>query len=92
MTVYIISEENHGQIGVAASYKAALQWLIASGWIDRYSDIWCPDENERWGGHRVSLDALYGEDWREVFLQFSKALLKRMGFHIHEEELIEEDE
>ena len=31
MKVFVISEENHGQIGIAVSRKAALQWLIASG-------------------------------------------------------------
>ena len=91
MKVYVIGEENHGQIGIAASRKAALQWLIAINWVGRYSEIWCPDENERWGGHYMTLDELYGENWKEKFLQFSGDLLENMGFHIHEEELIEED-
>ena len=91
MKVYTISEENHGQIGIAVSYKAALQWLVASDWVGRYSDIWCPDENERWGGYNMTLDVLYGENWKEKFLRFSDDLLKNMGFYIHEEELIEEE-
>lgn len=91
MKVYTICEDNHGQIGVAVSYKAAAQWLVASGWVDQYSDVWCPDENERWGGYNLTLDELYGDNWKEKFLQFSENLLKNMGFHIYEEELIEED-
>lgn len=91
MKVYTINEENHGQIGIAVSYKAALQWLIASDWVNQYNDIWCPDENERWGGHNMLLGDLCGEDWKEKFLQFPKVMLENMGFYIHEEELIEEE-
>lgn len=91
MKVYTIEEENHGQIGIAVSYKAALQWLIASDWVGQYSDVWCPNENERWGGHNTTLDELYGENWKEKFLQFSEILLENMGFYIHEEEVIEEE-
>lgn len=39
----------------------------------------------------MALNELYGENWKEKFLQFSADLLENMGFHIHEEELIEED-
>lgn len=91
MVVYTVSEENHGQIGVAVSRKAALQWLIATNWVNQYSSIWCPDETERWGGHNMMLDDLYGENWKEKFLQFSDELLENMGFYIHEEELIGEN-
>lgn len=91
MKVYTISEENHGQIGVAVSRKAALQWLIDIDWVGQYTYVWCPDENDRWGGHNIKLDDLYGEDWKEKFLQASDELLENMGFYIHEEELIGEN-
>lgn len=90
MVVYTISEENHGQVGIAVSRKAALQWLIDIDWVGQYTYVWCPDENERWGGHNIRLDDLYGEDWREKFLQSSNELLENMGFYIREEKLIEE--
>ena len=91
MKVYLIREDSHGLIGIAVSHKAAMQWLITSNWVGQYSDIWCPDENECWGGHNMTLDDLYGENWKEKFLQFSEILLENMGFYIHEEELIEEE-
>lgn len=91
MKVCTIGEENHGFIGVAASHKAALQWLVASDWVDKYSEIWCPDESKRWGGHNKMLSDLYGENWKEEFLQFSVDQLENMGFYIREEELIEEE-
>lgn len=92
MVVYTVSEENHGQIGVAVSRKAALQWLIATNWVNQYNEIWCPDETERWGGYNITLGDLYGENWKEKFLQFSDELLENMGFYIHEEELIGEED
>jgi hypothetical protein len=91
MKVYIVVEDSHGQIGVAASRKAAKQWLVSSNWVNQHSDIWCPDGNERWGGHYITLDDLYGENWKEKFLQSSDELLENMGFFINEEELIEEE-
>jgi hypothetical protein len=39
----------------------------------------------------MTLDDLYGENWKEKFLQFSEILLENMGFYIHEEEVIEEE-
>ena len=92
MHVYLIDEENHGQIGVAATRKAALQWLITSDWVGRHSEIWIPDENERWGGRDVKLDELYGENWEEKFLQFSDEQLENMGFYLHKEDVIEEED
>lgn len=91
MKVYVISEENHGQIGFATSRKAALQWLISSNWVGQHSDIWCPDENGRWGGHRMTLGELCGENWKEKFLYFSDELLENMDLYIREAELIGED-
>jgi hypothetical protein len=92
MKVYLIDEENHGQIGVAASYKAALQFLIASDWVRSRSEIWVSNENERWGGHEVPLVELYGENWKEKFLQFSDEQLENMGFYICEVDVFEEED
>lgn len=91
MKVYLISEDNHGQIGVAASRKAALQWVVASGWVTQRSEIWWPDESARWGGREVALEELYGENWKEKFMELSNEMLVNMGFYIYEEEVIEED-
>ena len=88
MKVYTISEDNHGQVGIAVSRKAALQWLINIDWVGQYTYIWCPDETT---GYNTTLNDLYGENWKEKFLQFSDERLENMGFYIHEEELIEED-
>mgnify|MGYP003291905732 FL=1 len=89
MVVYVVSEENHGDILYAASEDAAKRALVDTNWVGRYGDIWCPDENERWGGHNMTLDELYGENWKEEFLKFSHELLENMGFHIKEYEVCE---
>lgn len=47
MNIIIISEENHGDIGVATTMKAAFQFLIESSWLefdfelyDKTTDSW----------------------------------------------------
>jgi hypothetical protein len=35
---YVINEESHGAIGAAQSPKAAAEWLIATGWVEEYTD------------------------------------------------------
>lgn len=89
MVIYVVSEECHGEILYAASEDAAKRALIDTDWVSRYSDIWCPDDNEPWGGHNMTLDELYGENWKEKFLKFSHELLENMGFHIKEYEVCE---
>ena len=39
MEVIVIREECHGLIGVAATSRAAKQWLIREGWVDCYNEF-----------------------------------------------------
>ena len=86
MEIIIISEENHGFIGVATTDKAMKQWLIREGWVDQYSDIYNHDTS-KW----ESLEELYGENWKEVYMNFDKEDMENMGFYLHDDELIEEE-
>lgn len=86
MEIVVIVEENHGNIGVAENYKAAKQWLIRKGWVDQHSDIYNRDTSE-W----ESLIELYGENWKEVFMNFDKKDMENMGFYLEDGELIEEE-
>lgn len=86
MEVVVIYEDNHGFIGVAANYKAAKQWLIRKGWVDQHSDIYNHDAS-KW----ESLEELYGENWKEVYMNFDKEDMENMGFYLNDEELIEEE-
>ena len=82
MTVICIVEDNHGLIGIAANEKAAKQFLLDSEWVKAGTEIWCRDENERYGGHYVSLIDLYGENWEEKFFAMSEGQLEDMGFFL----------
>lgn len=87
MKIVIIVEENHGNIGVAENYKAAKQWLIREGWVDCYTEFWNFDTETG-----SSLKELYGENWKEVYMNFDKEDMEYIGFHLRDEELIEEVE
>ena len=34
-TIYIVSEDNHGDLAITLSYEAAINFLIGDGWIAR---------------------------------------------------------
>lgn len=56
--IFIIREESHGVIGSADSRHAAIEWLIAEGWLDAGTEIYLEDKDE-W----FTLEKVYGEDW-----------------------------
>lgn len=85
-TVILISEENHGTIGVATSPLAAKQWLLKNDWVYPGSEVWIPQTQEV-----VSLLELFGENWKETFLKFDDAEMEEMGFYFHRVELQEEE-
>lgn len=83
--VWVISEDNHGIIGVAASVLAGKQWLIDSAWVTIMSDVWIPQTHEA-----VTLGDLYGENWEKHFLSYDEEELEEMGFCFHKMELHKE--
>lgn len=34
-TIYIVSEDNHGDLAITLSYDAAINFLLSEGWIPR---------------------------------------------------------
>ena len=66
MNIILITEENHGTIGVAVSIKEAVKWLIESGWIWGTEDYDAKynKELEKW--EYTSPIERYGENWKEV--------------------------
>lgn len=89
MTIYIVSEDNHGEIIYAASESAAKRALIDTDWVGQYNDIWIENENEEDGGHYATLQELYGESWKEEFVKMDSDALEHMGFYINDYELYE---
>lgn len=55
--VIMISEENHGVIGVAVDEAAAIRFLIDEGWVD---DLW-DEEQQKYVFHETLFDR-YGVD------------------------------
>lgn len=92
MTIYVISEESHGFIGTATTFKAAKQFLLASDWINAGISIWVNDRLNEKGDHYFTLKEAYGENWKEVYMDFDMDTLNELGFYLHEEELFEEQE
>lgn len=89
MTIYIVSEDNHGEIIYAASEEAAKRALLETDWVRQYNDIWVENEEEKYGGHNTTLMELYGENWKEEFLKMDDEALERMGFYIRDYEVWE---
>lgn len=62
-TVLIIDEVNHGTIGVAENYNAALAFLLHEHWIDEGTEVW-EDDEQAW----VTLLDKFGSVWLEALL------------------------
>ena len=50
--VIVISEENHGTIGVAVDEAAAIKFIIEEGWVD---DLW-DEEQKKYVYHETLFD------------------------------------
>lgn len=84
MKIYVISEENHGEICYAKTLLSAKKWLIDNLWITGCTGIWCYHEQ------KSHLIGYIHEDWKSWVL--NEATLEdfnNMGFGIYEEILIE---
>lgn len=82
--VILISEDNHGTIGVATTTEAAKKWLIETGWVASYSELWMPHLDEA-----PALFDLYGEKWEEEYMKFDAEQMENLGFFFKKVELIE---
>lgn len=91
MKVILIVEDSHGNIGVAASMTAAKHFLLATNWVDAYTMLYVEEREDEDGEHWFSLIDLYGENWKEAYMDFDTDLLADMGFYFREEEVYEEE-
>ena len=81
--IYEISEDNHGTIGIAESFKDAKQWLIDSAWVYSQCELWNPQTQES----KPICDLF--TDWKNWFVEeATDEDLENMGFYIHEREMI----
>lgn len=84
MTIYVVSEENHGEIIYAISEESAKRALLETDWVNGGTDIWIENKEEKYGGHYESLLNLYGENWKEEFMKMDDEALEYMGFYIYD--------
>ena len=78
--VTIISEENHGVIGVAVDYKSAIRWLIQTDWINAGTDF---RVDNKW----QTVEQLFGEHWHERLVEQDEEFFEG-SFYFYEEDLI----
>ena len=73
---YIISEESHGPIGCAKSAMAAAKWLIATGWVNEYTEYGIFNEWLRSWEHTTIHDYCNQKgvaDWEQWFIDNATA-------------------
>ena len=69
MKVITIHEENHGFIGIAATRKAAMQFLVNRGWLELGSEFY-DEETEAWYKLRHILESMNIEPTLENIVEF----------------------
>lgn len=79
--VILVSEENHGMILVAANEDAAKRALLKTDWVDSYSSIYMEDRVNEFNNHFLSLEEIYGENWKEEYMKFDESQMENMGFY-----------
>ena len=79
MEVIVIREENHGFIGVAKDYKAAVEWLIEDGWMYSGMDAWNVDTCSF-----MPVEIFLGADWMEHIEDIPHEFWENCGFYFQE--------
>ena len=58
MKAILISEDNHGFIGLAVNYSRAVDFLIKENWLNEYTEVWI--------NHRGYLLKQIFPNWQEI--------------------------
>jgi hypothetical protein len=66
MKVVRVSEENHGDICIAATTQDAIYYLLNVEWIDEFTEVW-DGRDQRW----VSVPDYFGPDWKNIISSMS---------------------
>lgn len=87
MTVIMVSEDNHGTIGIAKNYACAIAFLVKNGWIWKGLEIVKEDD---------TITTIYedlGEDYISILLEWDIDTFERYFegiFYLAVEEIYEE--
>lgn len=60
MTVIVMNEENHGFLGIAKDYKAALKYLCQTNWLNKDTEINQYDDKKGW--KYIPISKILGEN------------------------------
>ena len=63
--VYIIEEDNHGNIGVAKNYSSAIDFLVNEHWLDENFELYDSDDS-----NVKTIKEDLGEEWKETILSW----------------------
>jgi len=78
-TIFVISEECHGNVIFASTRQTAIQALIDTSWIAGYCELWNCETQES-----TPIDQLH-KDWKNWLLTAATDLdFENMGYHIYE--------
>ena len=96
MKIIVIHEENHGDIGVATTMKAAFQYLIKHGWLTFGYDLY-DKTTESWYTVRDIFMSKGLEETKENLLAWALENEDNWevwdgAFYFHEDALSEEEE
>lgn len=87
MVVYIIKEENHGMIGIAMTYTAAVHFLVNQNWLSELTEIY----DSSFQDTRSIIDDL-GEEWFVTILHWTMEQFNEYFdgcFYLNSEEVYE---
>ena len=62
--VYLIEEDNHGNIGIAKDYSSAIDFLIDSDWLDESCELY------EGNGTYKTVEEDLGKEWKEKILSW----------------------
>ena len=61
MKVITISEENHGLIGLATSFKAAWRFILENDWFSAHDELW-----DTYSGEYVCVSDVIGKNAEDI--------------------------
>ena len=85
----MIHEDNHGVIGLAASYSNAIKFLIENNWLNEKTEIVQEDDT------MTTVEKDLGKDWQDTVIRWLN--IARFNdyfeglFYIHQEDVFESD-
>ena len=82
-TMYLINEENHGNLAVAWNRTDAIVWLISTKWLNEEIEVWnnCNDNGEMNGKTLKELG------WWDKVFDLTIEQLEWCGFYLTEIEV-----